>query len=76
MQEATEEDKTHDTKKHLNGTCPDSMQEAIEDFIKYTESSESSLEGRNVRYQQLLRDIATGSWAFSNEFNKWRSSQI
>jgi hypothetical protein len=38
------------------------MQEAIEEFIKYTELSEPTLEGRILQYQQLLRNIATGSW--------------
>ncbi len=49
------------------------MQEAIEEFIKYTELSEPTLEGRIVRYQQLLRGIATGSWSFSKEFQAWRT---
>jgi hypothetical protein len=50
------------------------MQEAIEEFIKYTELSEPTLEGRIVQYQQLLRGIATGSWSFSKEFQAWRKA--
>jgi len=50
------------------------MEEAIEEFIKYTELSESTLEGRIVQYQQLLRGIATGSWSFSKEFQVWRGA--
>jgi hypothetical protein len=48
------------------------MEEAINHFIEYTELSESTLEGRNKRYQHLLRDIATGSWVFPKEFDAWR----
>lgn len=50
------------------------MDEAIAEFIKYTELSESTLEGRIAQYQQLLRSIATGSWSFSKEFQVWRGA--
>lgn len=50
------------------------MQESIELFIKFTEIHESTLEGRIAAYEKMLRDIATGSWCFSEEFNAWRSS--
>ncbi len=49
------------------------MQEAMNLFIEYTELSEPTLEGRIEQYKQLLGDIATGTWQFSNEFNAWRS---
>ena len=54
---------------------PASMQEAIELFIKYTRVSEPTLEGRIARLEQLLRDIATGSWVFPSDFNAWRIAQ-
>ena len=39
----------------------------MELFIKYTHDSEPTLEGKIARLEQLLRDIATGSWTFPRE---------
>ena len=44
------------------------MQEEMELFIKYTHDSEPTPEGRIARLEQLLRDIAKGTWVFPAEF--------
>lgn len=49
----------------------------FEVFIKYTELSEPTLEGRIVRYQALLRDIAIASKMRGCDlFEAWNEAQI
>ena len=52
----------------------ESMQEAIDLYITYAQVSEPTLEGRIARLEQMLRDMASGSWAFSREFDVWRDA--
>ena len=53
----------------------ESMQEAIDLYIKYAQVSEPTAEGRIARLEKMLQDIASGSWGFSREFNEWRDAQ-
>ena len=53
----------------------ETMQEAIDLFIKYAQVSEPTLEGRIARLEKMLQDMASGSWWFSREFNEWRDAQ-
>jgi hypothetical protein len=53
----------------------EAMDEAIELFIKYAHISEPTLEGRIARLEQQLRDVASGSWQFSDDLNAWRDAQ-
>ena len=53
----------------------ETMEEAIDLFIKYAQVSEPTLEGRIALLEDMLRDIASGSWGFSSEFNAWRDAQ-
>jgi hypothetical protein len=53
----------------------ESMQEAINLYIKYAQVSEPTVEGRIARLEQMLQDMASGSWGFSREFNAWRDAQ-
>ena len=48
------------------------MQEAIEEFIIYTEAMEPTLGGQAECYKRMLRAIATGTWHFEAAFNAWR----
>jgi hypothetical protein len=50
------------------------MQEAIELYITYARVSEATPEGRIALLEQMLREIASGSWGFSREFNVWREA--
>ena len=47
------------------------MEEAIELFIKYAELRYGADE-QVEQYKKLLRDIATGTWSFSGEFQAWQ----
>lgn len=47
------------------------MLESIELFVQYTTLTEPTPQGQIERYQQLLRDIASGTWTFSAEFQAW-----
>ena len=53
----------------------EAIEEAFELFIKYTRISEPTQEGRIARLEQQLRDVASGSWQFSDGFNAWRDTQ-
>lgn len=53
----------------------ESMQEAIDLYIKYARVSEPTVEGRIARLEKMLQDVASGSWGFSGEFNVWRDAQ-
>jgi hypothetical protein len=52
----------------------ETMEEAIDLYIKYAQVSEPTLEGRIARLEQMLRDVASGSWGFSREFDVWREA--
>ena len=52
----------------------EAMGEAIDLFITYAQVSESTQEGRIARLEKMLQDIATGSWAFSHDFDAWRDA--
>ncbi len=50
------------------------MQDAVdtvEQFIQYTTCTEPTPQSQIERYQQLLRGIASGSWAFPADFQAW-----
>jgi hypothetical protein len=53
----------------------EAMQEAIDLFITYAQVSEPTQEGRIARLEKMLRDMASGSWSFSHEFDVWRDAQ-
>ena len=53
----------------------ETMQEAIDLFIKYAQVSEPTLEGRIARLEKMLQDMASGSWSFSRDFDVWRDAQ-
>jgi hypothetical protein len=53
----------------------EAMEEAFELFIEYVRISEPTPEGRIARLEQQLRDIASGSWFFSDDFNAWRDAR-
>lgn len=53
----------------------EAMHEAIEEFIEYTESTFSTPQEQIIQYQKLLRDVFSGSWHFSPEFNRWREQR-
>lgn len=52
----------------------EAMGEAIDLFITYAQVSESTQEGRIARLETMLRDIASGSWAFPRDFDVWRDA--
>jgi len=52
----------------------ESMGEAIDLFIEYAQVSEPTQEGRIARLEKMLRDMATGSWGFSHDFDVWRDA--
>lgn len=49
------------------------MEGAIELFIEFTELKASDPQAHVEDYKKLLRDIATGSWHFPSDFQKWRN---
>ena len=53
----------------------EAMDEAINHFITYAQVSEPTQEGRIALLEKMLRDMASGSWGFSSEFNAWRDVQ-
>jgi hypothetical protein len=52
----------------------EAMQEAIDLFITYARVSEATPEGRIARLEQMLREIASGSWVFPQDFVVWREA--
>jgi hypothetical protein len=53
----------------------EAIEEAFELFIEYARVSAPTPEGRIALLEQQLRDVASGSWQFSAEFNAWRDAQ-
>ena len=52
----------------------EAMQEAIDLFITYAQVSEPTQEGRIARLETMLRDMASGSWSLSHDFDVWRDA--
>ena len=61
----------------------ESMQESIDLYITYAQVSEPTLERRAEDaccrgcvggWGQMLRDMASGSWAASRDFDVWRDA--
>lgn len=52
----------------------ETMEEAVEHYITFTETIEPTPQAQIERFKWLLRGMASGSWAFPHDFNEWRDA--